>query len=440
MLFRLQKAGLRINANKSSFALHEIEYLGYILTREGIKPQQDKVQAILALKEPTSVKELRKFLGMVQYYRDLWPKRSHLIAPLTDLIGECGETKVTRANKTKKKAWYWSDIHQEAFDLVKQTLARETMLSYPDYNDVFEIYTDASSRQLGAVITQKGKPLAFFSRKLNDAQQKYSVTELELLSIVECLKEFKGMLWGQRIKVFTDHKNLVRDALGLTCDRVYRWRLLLEEYEPEIVFIKGVDNIVADAISRLEYDPEINVKDINVHQKCLALAKLFNQTEQKLGGDDSNFTESYQQDSEIEVDTTSAIVDMRKDNVLQHIFATTTEEEDDIYPPTITEISITQRKNRVYKPYFSNKPFKKKDKKISLKLIDDTDVLVYQDTRLVIPGNAMQNRIITWYHHYLQHPGENRLEETLTAVIYWPGMRTQVRKYVKSCERCLKGK
>ena len=160
----------------------------YILTREGIKPQQDKVQAILALKEPTSVKELRKFLGMVQYYRDLWPKRSHLVAPLTDLIGECGETKVTRANKTKKKAWYWSDIHQEAFDLVKQTLARETMLSYPDYNDIFEIYTDASSRQLGAVITQKGKPLAFFSRKLNDAQQKYSVTELELLSIVECLK------------------------------------------------------------------------------------------------------------------------------------------------------------------------------------------------------------------------------------------------------------
>ena len=248
------------------------------------------------------------------------------------------------------------------------------------------------------------------------------------------------MLWGQRIKVFTDNKNLVRDALGLTCDRVYRWRLLLEEYEPEIVFIKGVDNIVADAISRLEYDPEINVKDINVHQKCLALAKLFNQTEQKLGGDDSNFNESYQQDSEIESDTTSSNVDKRKDTVLQHIFATTTEEEDDIYPPTITEISITQRKNRVYKPYFSNKPFKKKDKKISLKLIDDTDVLVYQDTRLVIPGNAMQNRIITWYHHYLQHPGENRLEETLTAVMYWPGMRTMVRKYVKSCERCQKGK
>ena len=77
------------------------------------------------------------------------------------------------------------------------------------------------------MITQNGKPLAFFSRKLNSAQQKDSVTELELLSIVECLKEFKGMLWRQKLKVYTDHNNLVRDALGLTCDRVYQWRLIL---------------------------------------------------------------------------------------------------------------------------------------------------------------------------------------------------------------------
>ena len=87
-------------------------------------------------------------------------------------------------------------------------------------------------------------------------QHKYSVTKLELLSIVETLKEFKGMLWGQQIKVYTDHKNLMQDALGMTSDRVYRWRLLLEEFGPVIEYIKGVDNTVADAISRLEYDPD----------------------------------------------------------------------------------------------------------------------------------------------------------------------------------------
>ena len=120
VLTRLKDAKLRVNVNKSHFAMEEVEYLGYILTCEGIKPIPEKVSAILALKEPTSVKELRKFLGMVQYYRDLWEKRSHLLAPLTNLVGECGHTKETKRKKTKKKPWYWSERHQEAFDEIKK--------------------------------------------------------------------------------------------------------------------------------------------------------------------------------------------------------------------------------------------------------------------------------------------------------------------------------
>ena len=168
---------------------------------------------------------------MVQYYRDVWDKRSHMVAPLTDLIGEVGHTKVTKKKNTKKKKWYWTEEHQKAFDQIKDTLSQEVILAYPKYgeDEVFKIYTDASTRQLGAVIMQYDKPLAFFSRKLNEAQQKYSVTELELLSIVECLKEFRGMLWGQKIEIYTDHKNLVRDSLDFTCDRVHCRRLILEE-------------------------------------------------------------------------------------------------------------------------------------------------------------------------------------------------------------------
>ncbi len=91
------------------------------------------------------------------------------------------------------------------------------------------------------------------------------MTEIELLAIVETLKEFKGMLWGQQIKVYTDHKNLTRDGLGLTSDRVYQWRLLLEEYAPEIVYIKGIHNTVADAISWLEYNPVQNLTNEYTH-------------------------------------------------------------------------------------------------------------------------------------------------------------------------------
>jgi hypothetical protein len=231
VLTRLHDAGLKVNAAKSSFYAHEIEYLGYILTREGIKPQPKKVQAIPVLNLPNKVKELRHFLGMVQYYRDMWARRSEMLAPLTDLVGECGETKTTRMNKTKKKPWRWDPIHRQAFDNVKAVIAKETVLAYPDFLKPFEIYMDASSTQLGAVITQDNRPIAFFSRKLSKTQQQYSVTKIELLAIVETLKEFKGMLgvWGRDIKVYTDHKNLTRDALGLTSDRVNRWRLLLEE-------------------------------------------------------------------------------------------------------------------------------------------------------------------------------------------------------------------
>ena len=221
MLKKLDEADLRVNVSKSHFCTSELEYLCYVLTRDGIKPQNEKVSAILALQPPTSVKTLRHFLGLVQYYRDLWEKRSDVLAPLTDLVGESGETKVTKRNGTKKIPFHWDQSHQKAFEAIKTTIARDVVLAYPDYSHVFEIYTDASSRQLGAVITQRGRPIAFFSRKLSTAQQKYSVTELELLSIVETLKEFREMIWDQRIKVYTDHQNLERNALGLTSNRVY---------------------------------------------------------------------------------------------------------------------------------------------------------------------------------------------------------------------------
>ncbi len=103
VLRRLCDVGLKVNAAKSFFCTHKIKYLGYILTRGGIKPQIKKVQAILTINLPNNVKELRHFLGMVQYYCDMWAKRSEMLAPFSDLLGECGETNTTRKNKVKKK-------------------------------------------------------------------------------------------------------------------------------------------------------------------------------------------------------------------------------------------------------------------------------------------------------------------------------------------------
>ncbi len=141
-----------------------------------------------------------------------------MLSSLTDLVGECGHTKATRTTKTKQRLWHWYDVHQTAFDNIKTTIAKDVVLANPDNSHGIEIHTDSSTFQLGAVITQNNRPRAFFSRKLNTAQQKYSITKQELLAIVETLQEFKGMLWGQTITVYMDHKNLMQDALGLASD------------------------------------------------------------------------------------------------------------------------------------------------------------------------------------------------------------------------------
>jgi hypothetical protein len=260
-----------------------------------------------------------------------------LLAPLTALVGECGQTKITKAKGTKKVPLHWDEVHQRAFDHVKATIARDVVLAYPDYSEVFEIYTDASSEQLGAVITQKNRPIAFFSRKLSVAQRKYSVTEIELLAIVKTLKEFKGMLWGQPIKVFTDHKNLMRDALGLTSDRVYRWRLLLKEYGPKIVYIKGIHNTIADAISRLEYDTSVN----RTAESYLMTKVKENSTSIQR----QNWLAVSKHWCKVETDDTT------KHEDLNLVFATH-EEEDKIYPLTITEIAEAQRKDQNLKIYY----------------------------------------------------------------------------------------
>ena len=132
---------------------------------------------------------------------------------------------------------------------MKRTIAKDTLLAFPNFSKPFTIHTDASKVQLGAVISQDGKPIAFYSRKLNPAQTRYKTTERELVSIVETLKEFRSILYGQQLVIHTDHKNLV--CKSLTSDRVMRWRLYIEEYSPELHYIKGEDNDVADALSRL---------------------------------------------------------------------------------------------------------------------------------------------------------------------------------------------
>jgi len=220
VLKRLLASGMQVNIGKCKWFHHSVTYLGFVITRTGIRHQPEKIQGILNMKRPT-----------IQ-------KTSEILAPLTDLCGQ-------------NKKFHWNEQHELAFKVIKEQLTQETMLPYLQFDQPFIVYTDASEKQIGGIITQDNKPLGFFSRKLTDTKRCYPVTKQELLAIVETLKYFKHMLFGHKIIIKTDHKNLTHQVSAHASNQVLRQRLLLKEYGAELQYIAGEKNVAADALSRL---------------------------------------------------------------------------------------------------------------------------------------------------------------------------------------------
>lgn len=367
----LKDAGLKVNAAKSFFARGELEYLGYWITRDGIQPTTAKVVAISNIATPKTRKELRRFIGMVNYYRDMWVRRSDVLAPLAKLT-----------SKTVK--WNWTEEHQKAFDTMKKIISKEVLLAYPDFNEEFVIHTDASHTQLGAVISQKGKPIAFYSRKLKPEQTRYTTTERELLSIVETLKEFRNILLGQKIVIHTDHKNLT--CKNFNTERVMRWRLVLEEYGPELRYIKGEQNIVADALSRLDMVPE--PRSAEEQWEPAEMAELF---------------------------------------------AAGREDYPDKFPLSYQEIADRQKDDDDVQKLLQEKPEKYTETEYTFG--DTAYTLITKEGRIVIP-KVLQRKGVVWYHELLMHPGTTRTELTMSQHYTWKGMRKTVESVCEKCAMC----
>lgn len=269
VLKRLADNGLKLRKDKCVFLVDNVKYLGYVISKDGIKADTSKIDAILKIEAPTNVTELRSFLGMINFYARFTRNLSSLLAPLHSLL-------------RKEIPWKWDSECERAFGEVKRALVSSEVLAHYDPRKPVIVTCDASARGIGGVLAQRGvrgeRPVAYASRALTAAEKNYSQIHREALAIIFCVKKFHQYLYGRKFTLRTDHKPLV-SIFGpnagiptMTASRMQRWAVILSAYDYDIEYIKTNENC-ADGLSRLPINTTKQESDVIPEQTYLHFAQ-----------------------------------------------------------------------------------------------------------------------------------------------------------------------
>lgn len=289
---RLRNHNLKIQPTKCEFLKQQCMYLGHIISENGIQPDPEKIKSVLQFPIPTSVKEIKSFLGLSGYYRKFIKSYSLISKPMTNLL-------------RKDVTFNWDTSCQEAFDKLKNILCSEPILQYPDFTKPFIVTTDASGKALGAILSQgeisQDLPIAYASRTLSKCESNYSTTELECLAIIFAVKTFRPYLYGRKFIILSDHRALswlfnLKDPLS----KLARWRILLEEYDYEIKYKPGVLNSNVDALSRMYTIHEIKEESYPAFLNKFETQLITNKRVKEVNGSLIESPEEYHIVSEIE--------------------------------------------------------------------------------------------------------------------------------------------
>ena len=454
---RLRNNGLKANPKKCSFYQSQVQFLGHLISLEGVEMDSAKLDSIQNWKEPTNVKELQSFLGLCNYYRDFIPNYAELAGPLYKL--------------TKKESHYkWSPESQESFDAMKSAFSTGGVLSQPDTSKQFYLECDASDYALGAVLSQKDnkgtlRPIGFYSRKFTSSEVNYEIYDKELLAIIEGLKNWRHYCIGTDIPVivFTDHRNLQYFMSSRHLNRRQaRWSLFLADYNFEISVRSGAQQIVSDALSRqesLQIRPEDDEYRVNEQIlfppdkfSCKGRSSDFSLTgltdsfvvnalndsdEEDTISSNSDFDlvnyESSTQDDDFDEDDVSAIGD-----VAQFMeFEGDTESED---PPWFQCLLAYLWSG--YLPMVLPLSILRKVKLISKSFIFKNDRLFRVITRnsqiYHVPYVPYVDRqaLVAKYHVTLGHMQVNTLLPLMEVRYYWPSLSEDIRRFQISCNQC----
>jgi len=243
VLSLLEKNQFYAKLSKCSFGKEEVEYLGHVISQEGVKVDPEKIKAITEWPKPKNISKLRGFLGLTGYYRRFIKNYAHLTTPLSNLL--------------KKNSFKWDNSAQECFETLKRVMSSTPVLATPDFAKPFVVECDASGIGIGAVLMQDGHPIAFESRKLNKKEELKSTYNKEMLAIMHALAKWRQYLLGSKFSIRTDHNSLQYLLRQKTLStEQQKWMEKLSTFDMEIIHKKGKDNIVIDALSRK--DEEVN--------------------------------------------------------------------------------------------------------------------------------------------------------------------------------------
>lgn len=434
---KLRTANLKVQLDKSEFLKKEIAFLGHLVTTNGIRPNPDKVQAIMNFPIPRTTKEIKSFLGLLGYYRKFIKDFAKLTKPLTECL-------------KKGRIIELNNRYLAAFKCCKDILMNDPLLQHPDFSKPFVLTTDASNYAIGAILSQgpigSDKPICYASRTLTDSEINYSTIEKEFLAIVWATKYFRPYLFGRKFKIVTDHKPLTwMMSLKDPNSRLIRWRLKLEEYDYEVVYKKGTQNSNADALSRIKLPQnkvEININE-NIDNANESLqgtrGTTVHSAEENL---DTGIPISEQPLNEFSLQLVLETSNRRSQTTLKMPFRNKqrrTIRMQEFTEPTIIEIfKKFIPPNRLTAILSSDETFRIIQEVYSKHFSHSSNFKLVRCMELLdeIAESDEQDTLIRNYHTKNNHRGINETLAHLKRECYFPYMKSKITQVINNCEQC----
>ena len=412
ILGRIREFGLKLKAKKCSLFKTSVKFLGRIIGQDGVRPDPDKIEAVISWPTPSCVRDVRSFLGLVSYYREFLNEMAEIAEPMYSKL---------RGDLTK---FTWDTADQEAFEKLKKLLTSAPILGYPREVGQYLVDSDASNFSTGGVLSQVQEErevvIAYYSRSLKHSERNFCVTQRELLGVIKNLQKFKHFIWGNDYLIRTDHSSLrwilnFKDADG----KLARWLAILAYYEvthKNIIHRPGRLHLNADALSRIIITRPCKNPDCTNCQPILqvcALNLLIKGVEAQCW--DRLEWVTLQTKDPVLSEVRSKVLSGKGGRVIDPADSPAVRE----YEPHLPEIQIRD----------------------GLLILVPKPKEVYGEDRILVPSEVKAT-IFTMCHEHIAggHLGVKRTYTLAERDYFWPGMREELRLWVRKCEKCLQVK